>query len=97
MHPLSERKQPLGIETDTVVGPPRPRIVEDFSFLGLGGKKDRLSFRLIMHIFRRSFPHLRPVFHHILGYVGLTIGMALHGLGIGFMNAQLSSPVRDVF
>ena len=80
----------MSIVNEAEIEPPRSKTVEDFSFLGLGGKQDRLNFRMIMHIFRRSFPYLRPVFRHILGYIGLTVAIALYGLGIGFMSAQLS-------
>lgn len=68
---------------------PRSVVTEDFSFLGLGGKRDRLNFRLVLHIFRRSFPFLRPVYRHFLIFIGISIPLAVYGIIAGLMTTGL--------
>lgn len=64
-------------------------VTEDFSFLGLGGKKDRLNFRLVMHIFRRSFPFLKPVIRHFFILIGIAIPISLYGIVMILMTTGL--------
>ena len=78
-------------------------ITEDFSFLGLGGKKDRLNFRLVLHIFRRSFPFLKPVIRHFFIFVSLTIPSTLYFIitilmttGLVFTNIFQGKPVGNL-
>jgi ABC-type multidrug transport system fused ATPase/permease subunit len=72
-----------------------PSDVEALASLGTGGSDDRLSFKLVLQLFRRSTTLLRPVRKHLaflfLGF-SLTAGVgAIVGapLGIAFSNSVL--------
>lgn len=57
---------------------------KDFGWLGAGGQEDRLSFRLVLRIFRRCLPLLKTVRWHL---VGLILGSA--ALAIVFLPLTL--------
>lgn len=74
---------------ETAAAKSRHTITEDFSFLGLGGKKDRLNFPMVLHIFRRSLPFLRPVYRHVWIFICISITLSLCGIGLFFIYYQI--------
>ena len=68
---------------------------EALAALGQGGASDRLSFRLVLGLFRRSVAMLRPVRHHLaylgLGFSVIAVVASVIGapLGIAISNSVL--------